>query len=208
MATRREALTGASEFPNLAEKPVTVLDVPKVAPPKAANFGPGSAVACDALPSQRLAEPYEALRDAADAYQAKTGRRPAVFLANLGTVAAFNARATFAANAFAAGGIEALSNDGFADAEAAAAAFRDSGATLACICSTDAIYAERAVATAEALARAGAGVIYLAGKPSDLAEPLKQAGVQAFLHVGCDLLALLNGALRAAMRPPSPQRTA
>ncbi|MCJ2019724.1 methylmalonyl-CoA mutase subunit beta [Methylobacterium sp. E-065] len=203
VATRREALTGASEFPNLAEKPVTVLDVPKVAPPLGSNFGPGSAVACDALPSQRLAEPYEALRDASDAYHATAGRRPAVFLANLGSVAAFNARATFAANAFAAGGIEALSNDGFPDAESAAAAFRESGASLACICSTDAIYAERAVETAEALARAGAGVIYLAGKPADLAEPLKQAGVQTFLHAGCDLLTVLNGALRAAMKPPS-----
>ncbi|MCJ2071621.1 methylmalonyl-CoA mutase subunit beta [Methylobacterium sp. J-030] len=208
VATRREALTGASEFPNLAEKPVTVIDAPRVAAPRGANFGPGSTVACDALPSQRLAEPYEALRDASDAYRDKTGRRPAMFLANLGAVAAFNARATFAANAFAAGGIEALSNDGFADAEAAAAAFQASGAPLACICSTDAIYAERAVATAEALTRAGAGAIYLAGKPTDLAEPLRQAGVQAFLHVGCDLPALLNGALRAAMRPPSPPRTA
>ncbi|GJE47422.1 Methylmalonyl-CoA mutase small subunit [Methylobacterium tardum] len=205
VATRREALTGASEFPNLAEKPVTVLDVAPVSAPRGSNFGSGSAVACDALPSQRLAEPYETLRDASDAFLAKTGRRPAVFLANLGAVAAFNARATFAANAFAAGGIEALSNDGFTDADALAAAFRDSGAALACICSTDAIYAERAVATAEALARAGAGTVYLAGKPADLSEPLKQAGVDAFLHVGCDLLALLNAALRTAMRAPTQQ---
>jgi methylmalonyl-CoA mutase len=205
VATRREPLTGASEFPNLAEKPVTVLDVPRVAAPPGSNFGSGSAVACDALPSQRLAEPYEALRDASDAYIAKTGRRPAVFLANLGSVAAFNARATFAANAFAAGGIEALSNEGFTNADSLAAAFRDSGAALACICSTDAIYAERAVESAEALARAGAGTIYLAGRPADLIEPLKQAGVHAFLHVGCDLLALLNAALRAAMRAPAPR---
>ncbi|MCJ2133978.1 methylmalonyl-CoA mutase family protein [Methylobacterium sp. J-026] len=208
VATRRATLTGASEFPNLAEKPATVLDVPPPAAPRGTNFGAGSAVACDALPSQRLAEPYEALRDASDAWLAKTGRRPAVFLANLGAVAAFNARATFAANAFAAGGIEAVSNDGFTEAAAVATAFRESGATLACICSTDALYAERAVETAQALAEAGAGAIYLAGKPTELSEPLKQAGVHAFLHVGCDMLALLNGALRAAVRAPSPQQTA
>ncbi len=208
VATRRATLTGASEFPNLAEKPVTVLTVPPPAAPRGTNFGAGSAVACDALPSQRLAEPYEALRDASDAWLAKTGRRPAVFLANLGAVAAFNARATFAANAFAAGGIEAVSNDGFTEAAAVATAFRESGATLACICSTDALYAERAVETAQALAEAGAGAIYLAGKPTELSEPLKQAGVHAFLHVGCDMLAVLNGALRMAVRTPSPQRTA
>ncbi|MDP4002431.1 methylmalonyl-CoA mutase family protein [Methylobacterium sp. NEAU K] len=206
VATRREPLTGASEFPNLAEKPVTVLDVAPAPAGPTSNFGSGgSAVACDALPSHRLAEPYEALRDASDAYLAKTGRRPAVFLANLGPVAAFNARSTFAANAFAAGGIETLSNEGFTDAEALAAAFAASGAALACICSTDAIYAEHAVAAAEALVRAGAGTIYLAGRPADLVEPLKAAGVHAFLHVGCDLVALLNGALRSAMHTPAPQ---
>ncbi|QGY03082.1 methylmalonyl-CoA mutase [Methylobacterium mesophilicum SR1.6/6] len=208
VASRREALTGASEYPNLAEKPVTVLDVPRVSAPGGPNFGSGSAVACDALPSQRLAEPYEALRDASDAYLAKTGSRPAVFLANLGPVAAFNARATFAANAFAAGGIEALSNEGFDDPAALAEAFTASGATLACICSTDAIYAERAVEAAEALTQAGAGTVYLAGKPGDLAEPLQQAGVTTFLHVGCDMQALLNAALRAAMRAPAPPRAA
>jgi methylmalonyl-CoA mutase len=207
VATRRAPLTGASEFPNLAEKPVAVLDVPPVAAPPGSNFGSGSAVACDALPSQRLAEPYEALRDASDAYHAKTGQRPAVFLANLGPVAAFNARATFAANAFAAGGIEALSNDGFTDAAALAEAYAASGAPLACICSTDAIYAERAVPAAEALTRAGAGTIYLAGKPADLIEPLRQAGVSDFLHASCDLLAVLNAALRAAMRPSVQPRT-
>ena len=207
VATRREPLTGASEFPNLAEKPIAVLDVPPVSAPPGTNYGSGSAVACDALPSQRLAEPYEALRDASDAYHAKTGRRPAVFLANLGPVAAFNARATFAANAFAAGGIEALSNDGFTDADALAEAYAASGAPLACLCSTDAIYAERAVAAAEALRRAGAGTIYLACKPANLTEPLRQAGVTDFLHVNGDLLALLNAALRAAVRAPAPQHT-
>lgn len=205
VATRREPLTGASEFPNLAEKPATVLDVAPAPVPQGANFGSGSAVACDALPSQRLAEPYETLRDASDAFLAKTGRRPVVFLANLGAVAAFNARATFAANAFAAGGIEALSNEGFTDGEALATAFRESGAGLACICSTDALYAERAVEAAGLLTREGAQAIYLAGKPADLIEPLKAAGVQAFLHAGADILSLLNAALRAAMRSGTTQ---
>ncbi len=46
---------------------------------------------------------------------AKTGARPKVFLANLGTPSDFTARATFAKNFFEAGGIEAVSNDGFKD---------------------------------------------------------------------------------------------
>ena len=38
----------------------------------------------DALPSLRLAEPFEALRDKSDAILKTTGARPKVFLANLG----------------------------------------------------------------------------------------------------------------------------
>ena len=200
IATRRMPLTGATEFPNLAEKPVAVLDVPPVAPGKPANFGTGAAVACDPLPSQRLAAPFETLRDASDAALAKAGRRPSVFLANLGPLAAFNTRASFAANAFAAGGIEALSNEGFTDTAALAEAFKASGASLACLCSSDPVYAETAVEAAQALAAAGAGTIYLAGRPGELEAPLKAAGVHAFLYAGCDLLALLDEAIRRALR--------
>jgi methylmalonyl-CoA mutase len=200
IATRRVALTGATEFPNLAEKPVAVLDVAPVAAPRSGNFGAGPAVACDPLPSQRLAEAFEALRDASDAALAKSGRRPAVFLANLGPLAAFNTRATFAANAFAAGGIEAVSNEGFTETGALVEAFKASGAPLVCLCSSDPVYAEKAVEAAEALAKAGAGTIYLAGRPADLIEPLKAAGVHAFLYAGCDLLALLDEAIRRGIR--------
>ena len=200
VATRKMPLTGATEFPNIAEKAVAVLDVPPIASGKPANFGTGAAVACDPLPSHRLSEPFEALRDASDAALAKAGKRPGVFLANLGSLAAFNMRATFAANAFAAGGLEALSNEGFADTAALVAAYKESGASLVCICSSDAVYAERAVETAEALAAAGAGTIYLAGRPADLEAPLKAAGVHGFLFAGCDLLALLDDALRRGLR--------
>lgn len=189
VATRKEPLTGASEFPFLAEKPVAVLDV---APAETVRSQGG-------LPSQRLAEPYEALRDASDATLARTGKRPAVFLANLGPVAVHNARSTFAANAFAAGGIEAIGNDGFTDAGALAEAFKASGARLACLCSSDTVYQTEAVPAAEALKAAGAGTIYLAGKPAE-ADALRQAGVHGFLFAGCDLLALLREAAEWAER--------
>ncbi len=184
VATRKQPLTGASEFPFLAEKPVTVLDVK---PREAAARAGG------ALPSQRLAEPYEALRDASDAALAGSGKRPAVFLANLGAVAIHNARSTFAANAFAAGGIEALANDGFSDADALAEAFKASGARLACLCSSDKLYETEAVPAAKALKAAGCTTLYLAGKPADEAA-FREAGIDGFLFAGCDLLALLTEA--------------
>jgi len=184
VATRKQPLTGASEFPFLAEKPVTVLDVK---PREAAAQAGG------ALPSQRLAEPYEALRDASDAALASSGKRPAVFLANLGAVAIHNARSTFAANAFAAGGIEALANDGFSEADALAEAFKASGARLACLCSSDKLYETEAVPAAKALKAAGCTTLYLAGKPADEAA-FREAGIDGFLFAGCDLLALLTEA--------------
>ncbi|GEP11389.1 methylmalonyl-CoA mutase family protein [Methylobacterium gnaphalii] len=181
VATRREPLTGASEFPFLAEKPVTVLDVAR---------RPAAAPGEGALPSLRLAEPFEALRDASDAHLTAHGRRPSVFLANLGPVAVHNARSTFAANAFAAGGIESIGNDGFEKVEDMARAFGESGAAIACLCSSDAVYETQVVPAARALKEAGARIVYLAGKPAD-AQQLEAAGVDAFLFAGCDLLALL-----------------
>ncbi len=84
-------------------------------------------VTAESLPSIRLAEPFEALRDASDRMLARTGSRPKVFLANLGKLSDFTARATFAKNFYEAGGIEALSNDGFKDQAAMIAAFKASG---------------------------------------------------------------------------------
>jgi methylmalonyl-CoA mutase len=189
VAKRRDALTGTSEFPDVHELPVAVLDVPPVeVPPYPA------AITFDALASMRLAEPFERLRDASDAHLVKTGARPKVFLANLGTPAAFTTRATFAKNFFEAGGIEAVTNDGFAGRDDMVAAFTASRAALACLCSSDAVYESEAVEAARALASAGARHIYLAGRPGALDAELKAAGVQGFVYAGCDVLANLQEA--------------
>ena len=90
IAHRKDALTGVSDFPDLAEAPVKVLDVkPTAAAPYPAT------IKFEPMPRLRLAEPFERLRDASDGMLAKTGARPKIFLANLGTPADFNARASF-----------------------------------------------------------------------------------------------------------------
>jgi len=180
---RKDPLTGASEFPDVHEKAVHVL-----------SPAPRAEAPAGALAPHRLSEPFEALRDAADA----RGARPKVFLANLGPIAAFTARAMFAKNFFEAGGVEAPGNDGFADDAALAAAFRASDAKIACLCSSDAVYADKAEAAARALKAAGATRLYLAGRPGDLEAALKAAGVDEFVFVGCDLLSALAGAHKAA----------
>ncbi|MCK2218865.1 methylmalonyl-CoA mutase subunit beta [Actinomadura sp. ATCC 31491] len=161
IAHRRFPITGVSEFPDLAQKPV-------------ARQGAG-------LPGPRYAAEFEALRDLADAQP----ERPKVFLATIGPVAAHTARAAFAANLFQAGGLATESAGPGADPGQIATAFAVSGARVACLCSSDKLYAEHAAAVAAALRRAGARRVWLAGKGA-------YDGVDANLYAGCDALAVLR----------------
>ena len=180
VARRRDALTGVSIFPNLGEAEAKV-DAPMPARPASA----------DALDPIRLAEPFENLRDASDRILAATGTRPKIFLATLGREAEFTPRAMFAKNFFEAAGIEAVGGAAI-EAPALAAAFKASGAPLACLCSSDKVYEKEALPAAQALKAAGAKHIYLAGRPRDQEAALQAAGVQSFIYEGCDALATLR----------------
>ena len=80
---------------------------------------------------------------------------------------------------------------------AAADAFRASGAELACICSSDKLYADLAVAVARAVEATGPRRLYLAGRPAGLADELAAAGVDVQLSAGGDVLAVITDALDA-----------
>jgi methylmalonyl-CoA mutase len=187
VACRKESLVGASDFPSLTEEAVTVL-----APPPTATAGPAPFLRTEPLSRFRLAEPFERLRDAGDAYLARHGTRPKLFLACLGRPADFNARASFAKSLFEAGGIEAVTPESALARDDMLKAFKASGTTLACLCSSDKIYASEAVDAAKALAAAGATHLYLTGKPGDNREALAAAGIGTFLYQGCDTLPLLQ----------------
>jgi methylmalonyl-CoA mutase len=143
-----------------------------------------------------FAEPFEELRDASDSWQAVHGRRPRVFLANLGPVAHHTARATYAKNFFEAGGFEVVGNDGFRDADAAARAFAQSGATIAVLCSSDKLYPEFVPQAAPKLKAAGARSVVLAGNPGTNEAAWRAAGVGRFIFIKCDVLATLREMLR------------
>jgi methylmalonyl-CoA mutase len=198
LARRTDMLTGTSDFADLDEPAVDVLDVAPVEPP------PPAAVSLDPLPRIRLAEPFEQLRDASDRMLERTGSRPKIFLANLGMPADFSPRANFARNFFAAGGIAAVANDGFAqsslpaaqagtDLAALVAAYKGAGTELACLCGSDEVYAREAVMAAHALIQAGAPYLYYAGRPGREQE-LAAAGIETFIHAGCDAVAVLQAA--------------
>ncbi|WP_406141695.1 methylmalonyl-CoA mutase family protein [Streptomyces sp. NBC_01089] len=181
LAGRREPVTGVSEFPQLVERAV-------VRDPAPAAPGGG-------LPVVHRDDAFEALRARSDAHLAATGARPRVFLAVLGPAAAHTARAGFAANLFQAGGIEPVQGPVPGTPDGAAAAFADSDTTLACICSSDAVYAEQASGTATALKAAGARQVFLAGRPGDLRDTYLASGVDEFVFAGGDVVAVLTSVL-------------
>ncbi|MFD7515668.1 methylmalonyl-CoA mutase small subunit [Streptomyces niveus] len=181
LARRREPVTGVSEFPQLAEAPVV-----RDTPPPAATGG---------LPTVHRDDAFEALRSRSDAHLASTGARPRVLLAALGPAAAHTARVTFASNLFQSGGVEPVHDPVTVDATTVADALTASGATLACLCSSDPVYAEQAAQVAAALKAAGATRVYLAGRPGEQRETLIRAGVDEFVAVGDDAVAVLSAAL-------------
>ncbi|MFD9144696.1 methylmalonyl-CoA mutase small subunit [[Kitasatospora] papulosa] len=176
LARRKEPVTGVSEFPALDERPVER----ETAPAGPARGG---------LPTVRRDEAFETLRARSDAHLAATGSRPKVFLATLGPASVHTARASFAANLFLSGGIEPVHEPVSVDASTAAAAFAASGAGIACLCSTEALYAEQADDVAAALRAAGAEQVFLAGRPAEY------AGADVHVFAGCDVVAVLSSEL-------------
>lgn len=186
IATGRMELTGTSAFPRLGDDGVRVEAWPDQVPSAGLN---GATVR--ALTLGRASEPFEALRDKADACEARTGSRPKVFLASMGALAVNATRTTWIRNFLAAGGIEGVGGDGYTTSADAGRAFAASGASIACLCSSDDVYAELGEAAASLLKTAGAKRVYVAGRPKELEAALVSAGADGFLHAGMDALAAL-----------------
>ena len=177
VATRRTPLTGVSEFPDLYEKQV---------PSSGADLLAGLGARPGGLPVHRPAAAFEALRDRSDAVLAATGTRPTAFLATLGPLAAYAARAGFARNLLHAGGIDAVEAGPTQTVDEVVAAFREAGTPVAVLCAPDALYGERAAPVVAALRAAGARHVLLAGKA-------RIDGLDGHLYTGVDALAVLHG---------------
>lgn len=187
VATGRMELTGASAFPRLGDDGVEVKPWPSEVLSAELNGERARPLAFS-----RLAEAFELLRDRADSHAKRTGKPPVVFLASLGPLAVHSVRTTWIRNFLAAGGIDSIAADGFTSSTEAGQAFGQSGATVACICSSDAVYAELGESTASLLKTAGAKQVLLAGRPKDIEAALKTAGVDDFIFAGMDAVAMLR----------------
>ena len=160
IARRKRPITGLSEFPHLAEP------LPEREPDP------------DNDRVRRYGASFEELRDDPPAQH--------VFLATLGPIAQHTARATFAANLLAAGGI-AVDVAG-ATPGAQALVERYAGQPVVCLAGSDAAYAAWGAEAAAALRDAGARHVIIAGKP---AGPLADA-VDDAAAMGVDALAFLH----------------
>jgi methylmalonyl-CoA mutase len=192
VATRELPLTGVSSYPVLDDQPP-----PAQEPNRFDGEGPEllstspvlDPAEVEALPRLRLAAAFERLRDASEAW----AERPRIYALNLGPLATHSARADFAANAFAAGGLEVVRSEGFAAVEPAIAGFRASGCALVVVCGHDRDYASLAAALVPALRSAGAARVWIAGRPPD--DP-HEWGSPEFVFLGADILANCELALR------------
>jgi methylmalonyl-CoA mutase len=152
ISRRKRPLTGLSEFPNLTET------LPERKP-----YAEGR------RPVRPYGLAFEELRDAPAAGK--------VFLATMGTVAAHTARASFASNLFAAGGVEVTSAGRTDGVEALVARHR--GEPVVCLAGSDAAYGEWGAEAAAALRANGATWVIVAGKPAAFADDNCAIGVDA-----------------------------
>ncbi|MCW2830905.1 MAG: methylmalonyl-CoA mutase [Aeromicrobium sp.] len=159
IARRQRPLTGVSEFPNLHEQ------LPERRPYP------------EPLEVHRYGGEFEALRDdRADA---------PVFLASMGTVAGYTARSTFAANLFAAGGVDTVVAGPTEGVDDVVAAYDAAGRpSVVCLVGTDTAYEAWAAELITALREAGATYVVLAGKAD--------VGADTTIALGLDALAFLR----------------
>ncbi len=146
----------------------------------------------------RLAEMFEELRIASENFKKKTGSKPKVFLATMGTLKQFKARADFSRAFFEVGGFEIIYPDssGFATTEEAIKSALDSKAQAVVICSTDETYPEVVPQIVKGIKEKSKDVsVILAGYPKDQIEEHKKSGVDDFIYLGVDAQKVLSTVL-------------
>jgi len=161
---RRESIIGVTEFPDLGERAVA---------PAPSATGPAA--------PRRWSQPVEASRAAVEA----AGERPTVALYIGDPSDKLKPRIAFAKGLFATLGFKATEVTlGSATANA----------SVACLCTSDALLAEQAHAFIEAARGAGASHLFAAGNPGDAAASLQAAGITDFLNLATGLAPLLQRA--------------
>jgi methylmalonyl-CoA mutase len=159
----------------------------------------GGSVEAVPVPRARGAAAFEALREAARAYEKKNGSAPTLFQANVGPSRAYRIRADWTSAFFQVGGFAVLNDRDFKDAAEAAAEAIKSPCKVAVITSADDAYAEAVPAIAKAIKAAKPDAyVLVAGAPGDNEAAWKAAGVDDYVNARANTYELLKN-LQAKM---------
>ncbi|MGQ9643443.1 MAG: methylmalonyl-CoA mutase family protein [Ignavibacterium sp.] len=145
----------------------------------------------------RAAEIFEELRFTSENYRKKTGHKPRVFLATMGSLKQYKARADFTRGFFEVGGFEVIyPSNGFQNIDEAVTKALESEAEIITICSTDDIYPEIVPSIVKSIkSKSPEKIVALAGYPKDQIEQHKKSGVDEFIYLGADAYLILSSLL-------------
>lgn len=145
----------------------------------------------------RIAEMFEELRIASENYKKKTGSKPKVFLAAMGSLKQFKGRADFSRAFFEVGGFEIIYPNGFKKTRDAIKAALNSNAEVVVICSTDDAYPMLVPPIVKGIKGKSKDVtLILAGYSKDQIEEHKKSGVDYLIYHGADVHKVLSSLLK------------
>jgi len=176
IATRRQILLGANQYPNFTETAADSLLAEAVMREQAEG---------NVLTPYRGAMAFEAMRLKVD----RSGKTPKAFMLTCGSLAMARARAQFSCNFFACAGIRVQDNTFFKSVEEGVEAALAAKADIVVVCSSDDDYAELAPRVKELLG--GKAILVVAGAPACTPE-LEAQGITNFINVKSNVLETLK----------------
>ena len=179
IATRRQILLGANQYPNFNEVADAAVEAAAVTRVTAEG---------NVLVPYRGAMAFEAMRYGVD----KSGKELKAFMLTCGNLAMARARAQFSCNFFACAGIRVQDNNFFKSVEEGVEAALASEAQIVVICASDDDYAELAPKAQELLG--GKAILVVAGAPA-CTEELQAKGINNFISVKSNVLETLRSYL-------------
>ena len=175
IATRRQILLGANQYPNFTEVADAAICECAVTRKDKENV----------LTPYRGAMAFEAMRLGVD----RSGKEPKAFMLTCGNLAMARARAQFSCNFFACAGIRVQDNTFFHSVEEGVKAALEAKADIVVVCASDDDYAEVAPKVKELLG--GKAILVVAGAPACAAE-LEAQGITNFINVKSNVLETLK----------------
>lgn len=176
IATRRQILLGANQYPNFNETAGTEITETVVERPAAEG---------NLLAPYRGAMAFEEMRLHVD----RSGKAPKAFMLTCGSLAMARARAQFSCNFFACAGIKVMDNTFFKSIEEGVKAALEAKAEIVVVCASDDDYAEAAPKVKELLG--GKAILVVAGAPA-CAPELEAQGITNFINVKSNVLETLK----------------